>query len=50
MRRGTAILVFLFCLASLPLAAQPAMLVLDGSASMWGRSGERKAGEAEQEH
>lgn len=40
MHRGVAILALLSCLLGGPLAAQPAMLVLDGSSSMWGRSGD----------
>ena len=41
MRRGIAILALLSCLVCGPLAAQPAMIVLDGSGSMWGRTGDR---------
>lgn len=37
MRRSAALLSLLFCLIAGGAAAQPAMLVVDGSASMWGR-------------
>lgn len=41
MLRRTAIVSLLFCLLATGLAAQPAMIVLDGSGSMWGRTEER---------
>ncbi len=41
MHRRIALFVLLFCMASGALAAQPAMIVLDASGSMWGRTGER---------
>jgi Ca-activated chloride channel family protein len=41
MRRRTVILSLLFGLLAGAAVAQPAMLVLDGSASMWGRTEER---------
>lgn len=41
MPRRTAIASLLFCLLATGLAAQPAMIVLDGSGSMWGRTEER---------
>ena len=37
MRRSAACLTLLFCLIAGSVAAQPAMLVLDASGSMWGR-------------
>ena len=49
MPRGTAILSLLFCLLASGLAAQPAMLVLDGSASMWGSTEERSRIDIERE-
>jgi len=41
MRRRTAFLALLLCLLAGAAAAQPAVLVLDGSSSMWGRVGIR---------
>ncbi|MBW6400430.1 VWA domain-containing protein [Roseomonas sp. HJA6] len=37
MRRSAALLTLLFCLIAGSVSAQPAMLVLDASGSMWGR-------------